>query len=124
MGDYRRGNNDYNKATVLEITSRQLEQKKEIQYCLKRSRQAKISYVSRWPSCHGATWAQVKWRKTLQWLTLYVNLASYHNQTIGSTQAQMLVGRLFFEYINIYISRLSQVKCFNWRSKICRDRGS
>lgn len=43
MGDYRQGNNDYSKATVIVVTSRQLEQKKEILYCLKRSRQAKIS---------------------------------------------------------------------------------
>lgn len=43
VGDYRQGNNDYSKATVIEVTSRQLEQKKEILYCLKRSRQAKIS---------------------------------------------------------------------------------
>ena len=29
VGDYRQGNNDYSKATVIEVTSRQLEQKKE-----------------------------------------------------------------------------------------------
>lgn len=122
VGDYRWGNNDYSKATVTEVTSRTEKGNSILSEKVKTSKDK--WYVSRWQSCHGATWAQVKWRKTLQWLTLCINLASYHTQTIGSTQVQMLVGRLFFEYINIYKSRLSQVKCFNWKSKVSRDTGS
>jgi hypothetical protein len=43
MTKYRQGNNDYSKVTVIQVTSSQVEQKKEMLYYLKRSRQAKIS---------------------------------------------------------------------------------
>lgn len=44
MPDCRQGNNDYSKVTIIQVTSSQVEQKKELLYCLKRARQAKISH--------------------------------------------------------------------------------
>lgn len=70
--DYDQGNNVYSKVTVIQVTSSQIEQKKEMLYCQVKAGKDK-QQVSRWPEDSPlvlrVTWPEIrpyaKWRTTV-----------------------------------------------------------